>query len=104
VLAATVVAIVATVVASTLALSRFVATWVSQASHGDHGAAWASSVGGSLVELFFASVALAAALAAVLPRSGRRPPYVAVLAIASATAGCALSDAVYMVVLWSYAR
>jgi hypothetical protein len=93
-------AAVALVISCILGLSRFVATWLATANGGTPGGAatWAYSAGPIIAQLLFALIAGGAAVAAVLSKEGRRPLYVALLAVTALVCGMALNDTSYLIV------
>ena len=103
-IAASVTAIAATLVSATLGLARFAGAWSNVANHQDTPTSWAYATGPTIAELVFALIALGGGVAAVLSRPGRRPAFVALLAITVLATGFALNDMLYQIITSTYLR
>jgi hypothetical protein len=99
-IALAVTAMVAMAISGLIAASKIVAFWINMTRYDTESFAltWANSVAVSATEAFFAMLAGATALAAVLSRNGRRPFYIGLLVVAALACGFALSDSVYLIV------
>jgi hypothetical protein len=78
--------------------ARYAGNWANSADQNSDPSRWPYAAWLTSLEVVFALVGFASALAVVLPRAGRRPVFVGLLVVVALVTGAAVSDGFYQIV------